>query len=111
MPSWAQEVRTRLASLRLTPTRGSEIVEELSQHLDDRWRELVAGGTPPDEARALALAEFRDGDVLARHMAPLRQSHAPPPITPGAPAGHLLADLDADSDRARRTVGPQAKFT
>ena len=48
------------AALRLSPTREAEIVEELSQHLDDRWRELIAGGTPPEEAERLALAEFSE---------------------------------------------------
>ena len=38
--------RSTLASLRLSPTRENEIVEELSQHLEDRWEELVAGGAP-----------------------------------------------------------------
>ncbi len=44
MPDWAREVRARLSSLRLSPTREAEIVDELSQHLDERWRELMAGG-------------------------------------------------------------------
>ena len=93
MPDWARHVRSRLSSLRLSPTRENEIVDELSQHLEDRWRELVAGGTPEDEATRLALAEFREGNLLTRYMAPLRQSHTPAPITPGAPAGHVLRDV------------------
>jgi putative ABC transport system permease protein len=93
MPDWAGEVRARLSSLRLSPTREREIVEELSQHLDDRWRELIAGGALRDEAVQLTLAEFRGRDVLAKHMAPLRQAHAPLPVTSGAPAEHLLAGL------------------
>ena len=36
MPGWAQQVRAHLSSLRLSPTRESDIVEELSQHLEDR---------------------------------------------------------------------------
>jgi hypothetical protein len=88
---WAREVRARLASLRLSPTREAEIVDELSQHLDDRYRELMAGGASPDEATRLALADFRSGNVLAQHMATLRQAHAPPPITPGAPPGERKA--------------------
>ena len=59
MPDWAEHVRSRLASLRLSPTREAEIVEELSQHLEDRWRELLAGGASEDEAARLALADFR----------------------------------------------------
>jgi predicted permease len=76
MPDWTPEVRKRLSPLRLSPARESEIVEELSQHLEDRYRELIAGGASPEEAARSALAEFRGADVLARHMAPLRQSHS-----------------------------------
>jgi predicted permease len=96
MPDWAPHVRPRLSSLPLSPTRENEIVEELSQHLEDRWRELCAGGTPEDEATRLALAEFREGNLLATFMAPLRQAHAPVPVTPGVSAGHLLGDLWQD---------------
>ena len=92
MPDWAPEVRPRLSSLRLSPTRENDIVEELSQHLDDRWRELIAGGTPSHEATQLALAEFGD-DVLERYMAPLRQAHAPASITSGVASGHGLTGL------------------
>jgi hypothetical protein len=38
-PDWAEHVRPRLASLRLSPAREQEIVQELSQHLEDRWRD------------------------------------------------------------------------
>ena len=45
MRDWREDVRARLASLRLSPTREAEIVDELSQHLDDRYRELLDAGT------------------------------------------------------------------
>jgi putative ABC transport system permease protein len=110
MPDWARDVRTRLSVLRLSPTRENEIVEELSQHLDDRWRELMAGGASPEEARRLALADFRGGDVLAKYMAPLHQSQSPSPITPGVPATHMLAGLSQDLRYAGRMLRKQPGF-
>ena len=47
MPEWGPEIRARLSTVRLSPAREAEIVEELSQHLEDRWRELIAAGADP----------------------------------------------------------------
>ena len=111
VPDWASHVRPRLSSLRLSPTRENEIVEELSQHLDDRWRELIANGTPPAEATQLALADFGDENLLALYLTPLQQAHAPAPITPGAPPAHMLRDLSQDLRYAARRLRRQPAFT
>jgi putative ABC transport system permease protein len=44
MHDWSEHVRSRLAALRLSPAREAEIVEDLSQHLDQRYEGLREGG-------------------------------------------------------------------
>src|SRR5918996_174358 len=110
MPDWTPHVRARLTWLRLSPTREAEIVDELSQHLEDRYRELIAGGASPDEATRVALADFQSGDVLAQRMASLRQAHVTAPATVAAPTGHLLTDLWQDVRYAARIFWKQPAF-
>jgi len=102
MPDWAARVRPRLSTLHLSPTREREIVEELSQHLEDRWRELRAGGASEEEAERLALDAFRDDGALARYLAPLKQANTRAPITPGVSTTWVLADLWQDFRYAAR---------
>ena len=107
---WAREVRARLSPLRLSPTRETEIVDELSQHLEDRYRELIATGASPEDATRLALADFRSGNVLAQQMTSLRQAHAGSPVTLGAPTGSVLSDLWQDVRYAARILWKQPAF-
>ncbi|MGI9107413.1 MAG: ADOP family duplicated permease [Pyrinomonadaceae bacterium] len=75
MPDWKKEIGSRLAGLRLAPTREAEIVEELAQHLDDRYGELLQNGATEAEACRAALQELNDGDFLL--IEELRQVERP----------------------------------
>jgi predicted permease len=110
MPDWSSDIRARLASLRLPPARETEIVEELSQHLEDHWRELVSGGATRDEATRSTLAELRRGDLLARRLAALRQAQSPPAAAPGGPKVGLLSDVSLDLRYGLRLFWKQPGF-
>ena len=110
MHDWQSEVRARLAPLRLKPEREADIVDEISQHLAERYRDATSAGASPHEATRLALAEFQAGNVLAQHIAALRQAHGAATVTAGASTGHLLADLRQDLRYAGRTFAKQPGF-
>ncbi|MEK6301915.1 MAG: ABC transporter permease [Acidobacteriota bacterium] len=96
MPDWKQEIIKRLAGLTLEPTREAEIVEELSQHLDDRYRELRSGGVTQEEARLEALAELSDGKLLARELRQVEHQVTGDNIVLGAGRKNMIADLRQD---------------
>jgi putative ABC transport system permease protein len=48
----------------MDPARESSVVEELAQHLEDRYAELLARGEPESEARRIALEEIEDAEGL-----------------------------------------------
>jgi predicted permease len=97
MPEWKDEIKNRLASLKLEPTREAEIVEELSQHLEDRYAELLAGGATPDEAALAALAELSASVTLQRELRLVERQSPQEPIVFGTNRRiNMIADLWQD---------------
>jgi putative ABC transport system permease protein len=75
-PDWRPELRTRLAGLAVDPARVDDIVEEMAQHLDDRYDALVASHVSATDAQRLALDELAAPHVLARAVGRV----VPPPV-------------------------------
>lgn len=65
MPEWREAVRERLAGANLEPALEAEIVEEIAQHLEDRYLEWKAEGVASEECYGRALAELNARDLLA----------------------------------------------
>ena len=95
MPDWRHAIERRLAPLRLAPTREAEVVEELAQHLDDRYEEMRAAGVPDDEARRHALAELDDAD-LVRELTGIAPPAAEPLALGGAPQVQVFGGVWQD---------------
>lgn len=68
MPDWKPEIRMRLRGLRLPAAREAEIIEELSQHLDDRYERLVRDGSSADEAYRTIVLELTADELLAKEL-------------------------------------------
>ncbi|MBO0726571.1 MAG: ABC transporter permease, partial [Blastocatellia bacterium] len=97
MPEWKDEIKERLARLKLEPAREAEIVEELSQHLDDRYAELLAGGATPAEAERRTLTELSASKALEHELRRVEQRAAPESIALGTERrANLITDLWQD---------------
>ncbi len=112
MPDWKPEIRGRLASLQLAPTREAAIIEELAQHLADCYAELLSGGVTPTEAERRTLTELSGSELLAQELRRVERQFAPEPIVLGTNRRtNMLADLWQDLRYGVRMLMKNPSFT
>jgi predicted permease len=111
MADWKPEIRAQLSGLRLRPERELELVEELEAHLDDLYRESLAGGATPERARQDALEALAAPLPLAGGLGPLRQAQSPSRVVPGEPSRRVLRDLWQDVGYGLRGLRARPAFT
>src|ERR1051325_1212823 len=77
MPDFKSDIRKSITKLDLSPEHEQEIVEELSQHLEERFEQALKHARTEKEARQLALNELTEpdlvGEQLRRVKMPLRR--------------------------------------
>lgn len=111
MPNWDKEIRRRLARLMLAPARESEIVEELAQHLDAVYQELLAEGFSETDAERGALAELSENELLSELKRVERKTPSEPIVTGTNRRINMVADFWNDLRFGIRMLLKKPGFT
>ncbi|HSL54555.1 MAG TPA: ABC transporter permease, partial [Pyrinomonadaceae bacterium] len=111
MPDWKTEIRRRLARLKLAPTREAEIAEELAQHLDDRYQELLVDGMSDTDAERLTLAELSENELFRELQTVERKTPLEPIVTGTNRKINFVADIWKDLRYGARMLLKRPGFT
>ena len=110
MHDWKNEIREALSQLDLRPLREAEIVEELAQHLEDRYEDLLLQGYAEDEAVQKTLSEFRQNEMI-RDLRGLERTYLEPVELGQEPRSSQTAGLWQDLRYAFRMLLSQFGVT
>jgi putative ABC transport system permease protein len=93
MPDWKGIVRHRLAALKLEGSKESEVFDELAQHLEDRYEELLQSGISEANAERIATEPLNTSPSLVEALSRARHPRAPEPPARPSHLANLLYDM------------------
>lgn len=110
MRNWRRDVAERLGGLPLRPEVEEAILDEVAQHLEDRYTELKTAGASEEDAVTGALDELEALPVLSNHLSVLHLSRKMA-LPPEPRRGFPLAGFGQDCRTAFRNLIRTPGFT
>jgi predicted permease len=112
MPDFRKDIRARLMELGLPAVRETEIVEELSQHVEEEYEQMLSRGASEDEARTKVLEQLNTPDLLRREFEKVERPISKQPPASGAQgSSNVFADVLQDARYALRMLAKNPAFT
>lgn len=112
MVDWINGIAQRLEASRTGPAPDRGVVQELAQHFEDRYRELLAGGADEPAARAAVFAEIEGIQNLPPTLPKSKRERSQNEDNSGKPAsGRIFLDFIRDVRYGWRVIRRSPLFT
>ena len=112
MPDFKKEIRKRLEGLSLSPVREHEIIEELSQHLEDQYDQNLRGATTEEEAYCAVLLSLDESKLLGPELKRVERRAEQETVALGAEGKtNMFEDLGQDLRYGLRMLVRSPSFT
>ncbi|HEY2799077.1 MAG TPA: ABC transporter permease [Chthoniobacterales bacterium] len=105
MPDWKTEIRRQLVGVSLSPEREIEIVEELSQHLQDQYEKAISRGATEEDAKREVLEDLNVPALLSRELKRVERRVSQNPVVMGTESrSTIMRDIGQDLRYALRML-------